>query len=405
MDNITSRIRDMYEQFPYPAGRPANRIGNDVELALSYQNRRPESTTARQVLDAGCGRGIGILGSATLQPEVHFLGVDINRVAIAEAENAARQRGLGNVRFLESDLMQLDGINAPPDGFDIIHSSGVIHHLSAPEVGLTKLSEVLAPHGVINLMVYAKHGRTPLIQTADAIDLLLPQDMPLKDKVMPARAVAALAKHHVLAGTMFEKTFEVNDVEFVDRLLNVNETSYDIPKLWEVLEAAGLRFLRWGEPKDWAPANLLPEGHLRQWVENLSEFDQFRFIELIYRPTTLELLVCKADNELRTDLKPEDIDSTIFELNPEIVISTGVRQTQAGQRVEKLDFTLRGLDPESLASGPFASALLVLKDRQGSTLGRDLVSALQTIGTSTPDSNAIIMEMVRREILYRPWCR
>ncbi len=403
MDKITSRIRDMYEQFPYPAGNPANRVGNDVELALSYQKRRPEGKALRQVLDAGCGRGIGIIGSATLQPDVQFLGVDINRVAMTEASEAARQRGLKNVRFLESDLMQLDGFDVPPDGFDVIHSSGVVHHLSDPEVGLTRLREVLAPHGVINFMVYAKHGRTPLMQTADAIDLLLPKDLSLKNKVMPARAVAALAKHHVLAGSKFENTVEVNDVEFVDRLLNVNETSYDIPKLWNTLEAAGLRFLRWGEPTVWTPSNLIPEGRLRQWVENLSEFDRYRFIELIYRPTTLELLVCHSDNGLRTELQPEDIDSTLFGLNPELVIGTGLRQTPAGQRVERLDFALRAQDPIKLASGPFATALLALRDRQGSIVGRDLVRDLQNIGISDVDSKEVIMEMVRREILYRPW--
>jgi methylase of polypeptide subunit release factors len=37
-----------------------------------------------RVLDAGCGRGIGLLGSATLQPDVLFDGVDLNRVALAE---------------------------------------------------------------------------------------------------------------------------------------------------------------------------------------------------------------------------------------------------------------------------------------------------------------------------------
>jgi SAM-dependent methyltransferase len=403
MDEITNQIRDMYEQFPYPAGEPTNRVGNDVELALSYQALEPEGAAPRQVLDAGCGRGIGIIGAATLQPEARFLGVDINRVAMAEGTEAARQRGLKNVSFQESDLMQLDGVDVPPGGFDVIHSSGVVHHLSNPKVGLIRLKDVLAPHGVINFMVYAKHGRTPLMQTAEAINLLLPKDLPLQDKVTPARTVAALAKHHVMLGTAFENTYEENDVEFVDRLLNVNETSYDIPKLWRVLEAAGLRFLRWVEPAEWSPARLIPEGQLRSLVEQLSEFDQYRFIELVFRPTKMELLVCRTDNEPRSELQVGEIESTRFGLNPEVVIGTGTRQTPSGSRVEKLDFTLRTRDPIPLASGVFASALLSLKDLAGSHNGRNLLRDLQNAGLSLPDSQAVILEMVRQEILYRPW--
>ena len=403
MDEITSRIRDMYEQFPYPAGNPVNRVGNDVDLALSYQALRPERKGPAQVLDAGCGRGLGILGAATLQPKVRFLGVDINRVALAEATAAAKQRGLQNASFQESDLMQLDGFDVPPGGFDMVHSSGVIHHLSDPATGLARLREVLAPHGVINLMVYAKHGREPLMQTAEAISQLLPDDMPLQDKVQPAREVAALAKHHVLAGTVFENTLEVNDVEFVDRLLNVNETSYDIPKLSEVLEAAGLRFLRWIEPADWSPAALIPEGQLLQKVDQLDEFERYRFIELIFRPAKMECLVCRADNGPRPELQAADIESTQFRLNPEVVIGTSVRQTPAGSRVEKLELILRTRDAIQLAAGPFASALMAVKELDGMNSGANLLKVLRKAGLSEADGRAVVLEMVRQEVFYRTW--
>ena len=38
--------------------------------------------------------------------------------------------------------------------FDLIVSSGVLHHLPNPGAGLRALREVLKPHGVMSLMLY-----------------------------------------------------------------------------------------------------------------------------------------------------------------------------------------------------------------------------------------------------------
>ena len=403
MDETTRQVREMYEQFPYPSGNPVSRVGNDVELALGYQGRDPGRRGPRQVLDAGCGRGIGIIGAAVLQPEVRFLGADLNRVALTEAAEAVAQRGLSNVRFCETDLMTLDGLEVPEGGFDVIHSSGVVHHLSDPAAGLTRLREVLAPHGVINFMVYARHGRRPLMNVAEAARILAPDDRPLSARILPARTVAALASHHVLQGTSFAGTYEVDDVELVDRLLNVNETSYDVPALWRLLDAAGLRFLRWTEPADWTPSNLMPTGHLQAWLDELPEVDRYRFIELVFRRPKLELLACRADNGPRAPLAADGIEAARFAVNPELVITTGVRLTPAGQRTEALSFVLRTRDPVELGRGPLATVLLALRDRVGASDGRTLLRDIRKLGLDENDARAAILELERQEILYRPY--
>ena len=131
-------------------------------------------------LDAGCGRGVGLLGNATSQPDVQFLGIDINRVALAEITAEAARRGLKNVQVQEIDLMTLEGLQAPEGGFDVVYASGVIHHLADPLEGLRRLASVLAPHGMLVLMLYGRHGRAPLYRLARAIDLLIPRDRPLQ---------------------------------------------------------------------------------------------------------------------------------------------------------------------------------------------------------------------------------
>jgi len=400
MDKITRSVREMYEQFPYPSGAPTNRVGSDAELVLSYVTKRRSTAGPLRVLDAGCGRGLGLIGAATLQPDVRFHGIDLNRVALQEAAAAVAARGLGNITFQECDLMTLEGLEVPDGGYDLIISSGVLHHMTDPQAGLTRLKDVLAPHGVINLMVYALHGRLPLINTAEAIALLFSPDTPLTERLGPAREAAALGRDNNLEGTPFQNTCDVDDVEFVDRLLNVNETSYDIPMMWNLLAAAGLHFVRWIEPADWAPDRLLPPGDLLTRVDRLSDRERFHFLELIRQPPGLEMILAHADNAPRQDLSADAFETATFRLNPELVVSTETRPTPAGLRTEALTFKLRVREPVPVPKGPFAVAVMYLKDRPGALKGKDLLRHLEKAGVSAGDSRAVVAELIRSEVIF-----
>jgi len=403
MDDVTAAIRDMYEKYPYPSGTPANRLGSDVDLILSHGSCAPPRSGRRQVLDAGCGRALGLMGAATLQPEVDFTGIDINRVALAETKTALQERGLRNVRLQEVDLMTLEGLEAPSGGFDVIHSSGVLHHLGDPAAGLALLREHLAPHGMINLMVYGRNGRDPLLKAAAAIDVLFEgTDAALPDRVQLARQVAIFGADHLLKGTCFESTGEVDDVELVDRVLNVNETSYDIAGMWDLIAAAGLRFVRWAEPLDWDISTQLPESDLRVHLQQLPPREQYRFLEMVLCPAGLELVLAQQDNAPRSPLVEAEIERTIFRVSPEIVIGTGVRQTPAGQRTETLDLKVRDREPVPLGAGPTAAALLALRDWEGDIPGRALLKKLGRLGMDAATGTAVVMELVRVEALYRP---
>jgi len=401
MDHTTQAIRDMYEQFPYPSGTPTNRVGSDAELILSYIGNKRDPQKQIHVLDAGCGRGLGIIGAATLQPEVHFHGIDLNRVALKEAATSAQARGLTNITFQECDLMTLAGLDVPDGGYDVIHSSGVLHHLTDPKQGMKGLRRVLAPHGVINLMVYALYGRQPLLDVASAIALMFEGDTPLAMRLPVARVAAAIAKNETLVGTSFENTFKVDDVEFVDRLLNVNETSYDIPKLWELLQATGMRFVRWIEPGDWSPDRLLPEGEIRERVVSLTEEEQFHFVELLFQRPGFEMIIARDDSEPCVVPGPGELETCCFRLNPEITIGTEIRHTPAGVRIEELTFKLRTREPVPVPKGAFAVIIMYLKDKPGTLKGKDMLGHLESAGVSDADGRAVVLELLRQDIIFR----
>lgn len=402
MDAITRAVRDQYERYPYPAGPPKVRATTDLRMLLSYVERGRKAAGPLHVLDAGCGRGVGTLGCATLQPDVHFTGIDINRVALQEISKEAHTRGLDNVLFNEVDLMTLEGLEVPDGGFDAIYSSGVLHHLSDPVAGLRTLRGVLAPHGALALMVYARHGREPLARLQRAIDLLAPRDLPIAERVAPARALAQAMNEQVLAGSPWADTWEEGEVEFVDRCLNVNETSYDIASLWELLAGAGMRFLRWCEPGDWSAEEQFPEGELLEGARALTELDRFKLIEQAFWRPSFELVAARDDSAPRRPLAPREIDGAILAVNPDVSFTIETRSPRGALRIDNLSYTLRKRDPVTVSDGPFSKALLVLRDQNMPFTGAGLVKLLGEEGVAEDLARAAALELLRREIVYRP---
>jgi SAM-dependent methyltransferase len=401
MDEITKAVRDMYEQYPYPAGAPAQRVATDVRSLLSYVERSRGKSGRLQVLDAGCGRGVGTLGCAVLQPDVDFLGVDISRVALKDSAEQAKARGLNNVRFQECDLMTLGGLQVPPGGFDVIYSSGVLHHLSDPVAGLVKLREILAPHGVVSLMVYARHGRAPLSRLVQGIDILVPRKKTIPDRMKAARLLAAFAKTGILGGTPWADTPEVKDIEFVDRCLNVNETSFDIQSMWELLAKSGMGFIRWAEPADWSVEAVF-KGELREVAAGLDEIDRYKLIEQVCWRPSLELMIAGEDNLRRKPLQQNEVDPTFFAVNPEVSFHAETRNLHGLQRVESISYKLRLREIVQVPKGALGTAVFILRDQNLPFTGKAFAEIMEQKGIPPDQARAVLMELLERDVLYRP---
>lgn len=402
MDDVTRAVQAMYQKFPYPSGAPAMRIGGDARLLLSYVELSRDGSQPIHALDAGCGRGVGLIGNASLQGDVQFTGIDINTVGISEAAQHAAERNLSNINFQYCDLMTLEGLTVPPGGFDVIYSSGVLHHLSDPKKGLMKLKEVLAPHGVISFMVYGSYGRQPLTRLIEGIDLVIPRDKPLEQRLHSGRMLAQVAEAALFKDTDWQGTAGVDDVEFVDRCLHVNEASYDISSLWKLLDDVGMRFVRWIEPEQWSVEKLINNDEALRAIKNLAEVDQFKLIERLFSRPKLELILCKDSNRSRLPLTPESIAGVFFSLNPDVTFLIEKRNLRGNQRIEHLYYTLRGGERMVVEKGPLAQTLLLLIDQLDPFSGISMIRALEQLGISQAESHRILIDLVEKEILYCP---
>lgn len=80
-----------------------------------------------------------------------------HRPSLGHQQYLKDKHGLRNP---ELHLLPIEEVSSLGGDFDLIVSTGVLHHLADPLVGMTALGGCLWPDGVMGLTRYAKYGRT-----------------------------------------------------------------------------------------------------------------------------------------------------------------------------------------------------------------------------------------------------
>lgn len=156
----TEVMRRFYERAPFPNYPP--------RASLSWLRARAErSEFARlidraipgdaRIIDIGCGTGQMSLYLARADRVV--IGADLARASLRVAAEAARRFGLHQVRFVETDLHS-PGLRA--SAFDVVYSSGVLHHTPDPGAAFGHIVRLARPGGMIVVGVYNAFARIPL---------------------------------------------------------------------------------------------------------------------------------------------------------------------------------------------------------------------------------------------------
>jgi SAM-dependent methyltransferase len=104
-----------------------------------------------RILDYGCGPGHDLVGFCHFSRNCKVTGADLSMTSLKEAANR-----LALHRF-SADLIQIRSEVSLPfrdRQFDLIHSSGVLHHTPDPVRILREFERVLADDGLVQIMVY-----------------------------------------------------------------------------------------------------------------------------------------------------------------------------------------------------------------------------------------------------------
>jgi len=224
VDSRTDAVRRFYDQAPFPGYPPRDSLH-------ALRKRAERSVFARlldraipgeaRIADIGCGTGQMSLYLARADRIV--VGADMTPASLRLAAAAARRFELDRVRFVETDLRR-PGLQA--GAFDVVYSSGVLHHTPDPRASFANLAALARPGGMIVLGVYNAFARIPSRLRRVAAKLsryrVVPFDPVLRDRgAEPARREAWLRdqyqhpEEHWHTVAEVQRLFVENDVEYV----------------------------------------------------------------------------------------------------------------------------------------------------------------------------------------------
>ena len=285
-DSATPVVSAFYDRFPFPGdplqdGPPPGYNWRWCwrSVLAEIHGMLPPGRDRPRILDAGCGTGVSTDYLCHLNPGATVLGIDISKGALAVARERLQRSGAAEaVETLRQEQRSLlDLIGEGP--FDYINSVGVLHHLDQPQAGLQSLAGLLSPDGLLHLFLYAAAGRWEIHRTQSALSLL-GVGTGSEGLRLGRELLETLPEGNRLARNHRER-WAVDctaDANFADMYLHPQETSYDLSRLFALIESAGLHFAGFSNPEVWDPARLL-QGELLERARALPRCEQWALVE------------------------------------------------------------------------------------------------------------------------------
>jgi tetratricopeptide (TPR) repeat protein/SAM-dependent methyltransferase len=249
-DAVSIKVRNQYEEMPYPRWVKTSSLGNPAAIDWYLRSQFPgvpirqiQQSENLDVLVAGCGTGQHAIETAQRFAGARVLAIDLSRASLAYAARKSGEARLRNIEYAQADILNLGSLNV---SFDVIESSGVLHHLDDPKQGWRVLVSLLQPDGVMHIGLYSAAARSD-IRAARALII----DRGYRETAADIRQ----CRQELLAfedGTPFKNVTRYSDffttAECRDLLFHVQERQFTIPEIKDFLAENGLTFLGFTGP-------------------------------------------------------------------------------------------------------------------------------------------------------------
>jgi 2-polyprenyl-3-methyl-5-hydroxy-6-metoxy-1,4-benzoquinol methylase/tetratricopeptide (TPR) repeat protein len=239
-DMVSVRVREQYEENPYPrwvyaASSPAP-ITLDEHLRAQFPTAafRPLEKDEIDILVAGCGTGRHPIEVARQYRGARILAVDLSVSSLCYAKRKTLASRTEGIEYGQADILKLGSLHRT---FDLIEVSGVLHHLADPLAGWRVLLSLLRPGGFMHVGLYSELARRDVVAARAFIAERRYQ--PTADDIRRCRQelLESRLKSVARAGDFFSTS------ECRDLLFHVQESRIAIPQIKSFLRENGLRFI------------------------------------------------------------------------------------------------------------------------------------------------------------------
>lgn len=166
-DEVSLQVQNQYEENPYPRWIKAALAASTVTIDDVLRRHFPLSSfrplgknRTLDILIAGCGTGQQPIETAQMFPEARLLAVDLSSTSLGYAKRKSQELGLSAIEYAQADIMRLGSLGR---NFDVIESTGVLHHLADPLAGWQVLLSLLRPGGLMHLGFYSEVARRGVV--------------------------------------------------------------------------------------------------------------------------------------------------------------------------------------------------------------------------------------------------
>lgn len=238
------------------------------------------------ILIAGCGANQAAVFAFTNRG-AKVVAVDTSQPSLDHQQFLKDKYGLWN---LELHRLPLEEVQTLGRDFDLIVSTGVLHHLPDAAAGMKALGACLRPDGALGVMLHAKYGRIgiEMLQLAFSNMGLRPDD----ESVQKVREIiSALPPEHPVHNYFkMAPVSAQSDAALASVFLSGYERSFTVDESLDLVDSAGLVFQGWlinapYYPHDWfSPGgsldramNALPDAKLWSVIEDLHVLNACHF--------------------------------------------------------------------------------------------------------------------------------
>jgi SAM-dependent methyltransferase len=189
------------------------------------------------ILVAGCGTNQAAIIAYT-NPTATVVAIDVSDAALTHHRHLA---DVYDLRNLQLHRLPIEEVGSLERDFDLIMSTGVLHHMADPERGIRSLADCLRQEGVLAIMLYARYGRIG-VELMQSVFRDLGMTQTSDDVAMVRDALAHLRADHPLNSYLPLAPDLQDDAGIVDTFLHGRERAYSIDECRDLVASAGLVF-------------------------------------------------------------------------------------------------------------------------------------------------------------------
>ncbi len=242
-DKVSSKVRDQYEESPYPkwidlglilSPAPIAKVVKALKVRLA--DHKIFEVEAPAILIAGCGTGQHSIDTAARFKNAKVLAIDLSLSSLAYAQRKTEALGVQNLEYMQADLLDLGQLNKT---FDIIESSGVLHHMEKPMAGWKVLVSCLKVGGLMKIGLYSELARQHIAKMREEIQQLNTETDHIGMKRFRNGVIRSKSPHHqlIISSPDFHSMGSLRDL-----LFHVQEHRFTIPQIQHCLTKLGLKF-------------------------------------------------------------------------------------------------------------------------------------------------------------------